>query len=99
MGSLICLDVGWGDATVIQTDTATFPVDCESISDYSSFLPKNKQIRGVFITHQHADHYSGLNYLEDAGYSIDCLIYGPYDRRRGDDSVTLEEWNECMRRT
>lgn len=94
MGELICLNVGWGDATVIKTDTATFLVDCYGIEDYSSHLPANKNLRSVFITHQHADHYSGLSHLKANGYSIDCLIYSPYERRRDDNSVTIEEWNE-----
>lgn len=94
MGELHCLNVGCADATVIQTSTATFLVDTYKIDDYSHLLPSSKKLRGVFITHQHEDHYSGLNYLWDNGYSIDCLIYSPYERRRGDNSVTLDEWNE-----
>ena len=94
MGSLLCLNVGWGDATIITTDTAAFLVDCHCIGDHSAWLPPNKNFRGVFITHQHEDHYSGLNYLKDEGYSIDFLIYSPYNRRRGDNSVSIEEWNE-----
>lgn len=94
MGTLHCLDVGCGDATVIRTDTATFLVDTNRIDEHSSLLPSSKKLRGVFVTHQHRDHYSGLNYLWDNGYGIDCLIYSPYDRRRGDTSVTLDEWNE-----
>src|SRR5262249_44883729 len=39
-------------------------------------------------------HYSGLNYLWENGYSIDCLIYSPYERRYADLSVTIDEWNE-----
>ena len=94
MGSLHCLNVGCADASVIITDTATFLVDCHNIGEYSHLLPSKKRLRGVFITHQHEDHYSGLRYLTEEGFSIDHLIYCPYDRRRGDDSVTLEEWNE-----
>ncbi|MDD2465296.1 MAG: MBL fold metallo-hydrolase [Desulfobulbus sp.] len=94
MGKISCLKVGCGDATAIRTDTATFLVDTYQINEHSSLLPSNKKIRGVFITHQHSDHYSGLQYLWDNGYSIDCLIYSPYERRRGDTSVTLDEWNE-----
>jgi beta-lactamase superfamily II metal-dependent hydrolase len=94
MGSLHCLDVGCADASVITTSTATFLVDCHNIEDHAGLLPDSKCIRGVFITHQHEDHYSGLRYLKDKGYSIDHLIYSPYDRRRGDGSVTLDEWNE-----
>jgi beta-lactamase superfamily II metal-dependent hydrolase len=94
MGELHCLNVGFGDASVILTESATFLVDCHNISNFSYLLPNNKNIRGMFITHQHEDHYSGLNYLKDNNYSIDCLIYSPYNRRYGDNSVTIEEWNE-----
>lgn len=94
MGSLHCLDVGCADASVIITDVATFLVDCHNIGDYCHLLPSNKRLRGVFITHQHYDHYSGLEYLRDRGYAIEYLIYSPYDRRYADTSVTIEEWNE-----
>ncbi len=94
MGTMHCLDVGCADATIIVTSTATFLIDCANIGDYYSLLPANKRIRGVFITHQHEDHYSGLRYLKDRGYSIDFLIYSPYERRYNDKSVTIEEWNE-----
>ncbi len=99
MGSLHCLNVGCADASVIITDTATFLVDCHNIGDYSNLLPTSKSLRGVFITHQHSDHYSGLEYLRDEGYAIDYLIYSPYERRYGDKSVTIEEWNEfnCLK--
>jgi beta-lactamase superfamily II metal-dependent hydrolase len=94
MGSLHCLNVGWGDATIIKSVHGTFLVDCCNIQDYSEHLPQDKKLRGVFITHQHSDHYSGLQYLKDQNYSIDYLIYSPYERRYGDKSVTVEEWHE-----
>lgn len=94
MGKLSCLNVGWGDASVITTDTATFLIDCHNIGDHAYLLPASKRLRAVFITHQHKDHYSGLRFLKDSGYSIDFLIYSPYERRYEDNSVTLEEWNE-----
>lgn len=94
MGSLLCLDVGCADATVIITDTATFLVDCHNIGEFATFLPRNKKLRGVFITHQHFDHYSGLEYLRDNHYVIEYLVYSPYERRYGDSSVTIEEWRE-----
>lgn len=94
MGELHCLFVGCGDASVIISDGGTFLIDCHNIGDFSNILPSNKKIIGVFITHQHCDHYSGLNYLKENNYSIDFLIHSPYERRRDDNSVTIDEWNE-----
>ena len=94
MGELHHLKVGCSDASVIKTDTATFLIDCHRIEDYSHLLPASKKLRGVFITHQHHDHYSGLSWLWDNGYKIDFLVYCPYERRQNDGSITLEEWNE-----
>lgn len=94
MGKLYHLDVGCGDASIIKTSNATFLIDCHDIEDYAHLLPANKKLRGVFITHQHEDHYSGLGYLKNAGYTIDHLIYSPYKRRRKDDSVNRKEWRK-----
>ena len=94
MGTLYHLNVGCADASVIKTLSATFLIDCHNIEDYAHLLPSNKRLRGVFITHQHEDHYSGLGYLQNAGYTIDHLIYSPYQRRNGDRSVSLDEWRE-----
>lgn len=94
MGRLLCLNVGCADASLIITDATTFLVDCHNIGDYHAYLPANKMLRGVFITHQHSDHYSGLGYLKDEGYGIEYLIYCPYDRRYCDNGVTIQEWNE-----
>ena len=94
MGKLHHLDVGCADATVIQTATATLLVDCHDIEKHAHLLPSNKRLRGVFITHQHHDHHSGLKFLRRKAFTIEWLIYSPYDRRYNDTSVTKEEWNE-----
>lgn len=94
MGSMHHLNVGCADASVIKTGSDTFLIDCHNIGEHTSHLPNDKQLRGVFITHQHIDHFSGLAYLRNNRYSIDCLIYSPYERRYSDNSVTIEEWNE-----
>jgi len=95
MGTLYHQDVGCGDCSVIKAnDGATFLVDCHRLSQHSGLLPISKRIRGLFVTHQHFDHYSGLEFLKTNGYSIDCLIYSPYQRRHGDNSVLVEDWNK-----
>ena len=96
MGKLYNLDVGCSDASIIRTDTATFLVDCHNIAEFRHLLPADKRLRGVFITHQHHDHHSGLQYLYDQGFAIDFLIYSPYTRRYGDVSVKVDEWNEFI---
>ena len=63
MGTLLCLNVGFGDATIIKSQGATFLIDCHGIDEHSSYLPADKIIHGVFITHQHYDHFSGLEFL------------------------------------
>ncbi len=94
MSTIHNLDVGCADANVIKTSSATFLVDTHGIDSHTHLLPHNKNLRGVFITHQHADHYSGLGYLRHNGYTIDCLFHSPYSRRYSDNSVTIDEWNE-----
>lgn len=94
MGEMHHLDVGCADCTVIKSATKTFLIDCHGIENHSNLLPANKKIRGVFITHQHYDHFDGLKYLKDNGYSINCLIYSPYARRYNDGSVGYDEWQD-----
>ncbi len=94
MGKLHNLQSGCSDASVITTDTATYLIDCHRIGEYANLLPANKVLRGVFITHQHHDHYSGLSWLWDNGYRITFLVYSPYERRFNDGSVSFDEWNE-----
>lgn len=94
MGTLYHLNVGCADASVITTDGGTYLIDCQDIGDYKHLLPSSKTLSGVFITHQHEDHYSGLGYLKSHGYQIRHLIYSPYRRRNNDQSVTIDEWRE-----
>ncbi len=69
MGTLYHLNVGCADASVIRTSNETFLVDCHNIGDFAYLLPSSKRLTGVFVTHQHIDHYSGLEYLRKQGYT------------------------------
>lgn len=92
MGKLHHLKVGCADCSVIKSASHTFLVDCHEIGNHTHLLPANKNLSGVFITHQHYDHFDGLAYLKENGYSIDRLIYSPYELRDKDDSVQDNEW-------
>lgn len=94
MGRIYFCKVGCGDCTVIQAASQTFLIDCYGIEKHTHLLPSSKSLRGVFITHQHTDHFAGLHYLKDKGYKIDFLIYSPYERRYNDGSVTYDEWQD-----
>ena len=94
MGQLHHLDVGCADASIIINDGATFLIDTHGIENYAHLLPRNKSLGGVFITHQHYDHFDGLRFLKEERYSISHLIYSPYERRHGDASVDYDEWSE-----
>ena len=95
MGKIYYRDVGCADCTIIHAnDGSVFLIDCHDIESQKQLLPSSKKVRGVFITHQHADHFSGLSFLRNNGYRIDELIYSPYNRRHNDSSVTIDEWNE-----
>lgn len=94
MGKLIDLNVGCANCSIIQSDGMTFLIDCYGIDGHASYLPQDKKIKALFVTHQHYDHFDGMQFLYEKGYSIDCLVYSPYERRHGDNSVELDEWNK-----
>lgn len=94
MGELHHLKAGCGDCSIIKTTSDTFLVDTRNVEEYTYLLPANRRLRGVFITHQHYDHFDGLRFLKAEGFKIDFLIYSPFERRYGDNSVQYEEWQE-----
>jgi len=96
MGQMHHLNVGCADASIIINDGTTFLIDTHGVGNFTQLLPKTKFINGVFITHQHYDHFDGLRFLKDKRYSISHLIFSPYERRHGDTSVDYEEWNEFL---
>lgn len=93
MGEMKCFDVGFGDTTLIDSGSGVVMIDCnEFIEDHSSVLPRSKVIDVLFITHQHYDHFLGMEFLKTEGFTIRNLVYSPYDRRRSDNSVAYDEW-------
>jgi len=94
MSKLICLNVGCADTSIIQVGSEIIMVDCYDGLTFQPYLPTNKNIKALFVTHQHYDHFQGMKYLIDGDYTIEYLIYSPYERRRDDNSVEYDEWQE-----
>ncbi len=97
MGKLHCLNVGCADTSVITAGRDVFIIDCYHIDEHTNLLPDNKNIKALFITHQHYDHFKGMEYLTENEYKIGYLIYSPYSRRHGDNSVEYDEWQEFQK--
>jgi ribonuclease BN (tRNA processing enzyme) len=96
MGKLMDLDVGCANSSIILTNKHAILVDCYGLDTYNAYLPQNKMIDVLFITHQHHDHFDGISYLLDNNYSVNYLVYSPYKRRYDDSSVELDEWNDFL---
>lgn len=77
--SVSFLDVGQGDATLIQTPGGkNFMIDTGPSGDLAQplkkVLPKQSVIEGLFITHPHADHIGNIAYLLE-NYEVKKVYY------------------------
>ena len=96
MGKLIDFNVGCANSSIIITNNHSIMIDCYGLEDYKNYLPQNKIIDVLFITHQHHDHFDSISFLLDNNYVVNNLFYSPYVRRHGDNSVELDEWNDFL---
>ena len=73
------LDVGQGDATLIQTPGGkNFMIDTGPTGELGKplikVLPKKSVIDGLFITHPHADHIANIAYVLE-NYKVKKMYY------------------------
>jgi beta-lactamase superfamily II metal-dependent hydrolase len=92
VGRLLDLSVGCANCAILSSGASRLIVDCSGIEGYERELPASRRIDALIVTHQHYDHFDGLAFLYDRGYSIGRLAYSPYLPREGEDSVAPEEW-------
>ena len=93
------LKVGCADCTVMHLGTKVVMVDCHQGNsdngevDILDYIP-NSHIDIFILTHQHYDHFDGIQVLLDNNISVSEIWESNYKRRYGDNSVDVDEWNK-----
>ena len=99
------LNVGLAGCTIFEMDNDLVMIDCgyrrtgtgvSKPTDILNYLNKTigkTYIDLMIISHPHHDHYLGIEDL--VGKATVAKLWGsPYERRRGDNSLAADEWNE-----
>ncbi len=97
------LDVGQGDAAIVQTDAGTFLVDTGDGSTAANYVIDNGlHIDGIFLSHAHSDHAGGLGELVRQLPPTRLYVSEYWDRSTHDDDVDIayasaveSGWNVC----
>ncbi len=96
------LNVGCADCSVMHLGNKVIMVDChqgdigngeDSILDY---VP-NDHIDVLILTHQHYDHFDGIQTLVDNYITVGEIWESKYKRRYKDNSVEYAEWQEYQK--
>jgi beta-lactamase superfamily II metal-dependent hydrolase len=92
LATLVDLSVGCANCAVLRSGDSCLIVDCSGIAAHARELPASRHIDALIVTHQHYDHFDGLGYLYEQGFSIGLLLYSPYIPRKDEGSVASDEW-------
>jgi len=99
------LNVGCADCTIFEMDNDLVVVDCgyrrfsngaskpTNIASYLKQTIGKTYIDLLIITHPHHDHYLGMEDLVGS-FTVAEFWGSPYQRRHGDNSLSLDDWNE-----
>lgn len=75
-------------------------VDCHEEDGYGediiNALP-GSVVDVLILTHQHYDHFDGIEKLINADITVKEIWESPYSRRYNDNSVSYEEWQDYQR--
>lgn len=99
------LNVGCADCTIFEIGNDVVVIDCgyrqfnnagskpTNILDYLKYEIGKTYIDLFIVSHPHHDHYLGMEELI-GNVTVAEFWSSPYKRRHGDDSLSLDEWNE-----
>jgi len=99
------LNVGCADCTIFEMDNDLVVIDCgyrrfgnriskpTDIGYYIKNVIGKNYIDLLIITHPHHDHYLGMQDLIGK-FTIAEFWGSPYERRYGDNSLSLDDWKE-----
>ena len=90
------LDVGQGDAAVVETDNLCYLIDVGDGNTAARWLlDQGLTPQGVFLTHGHADHAGGLKAIVDAFPPSTLYVSCLWDEEERDVSVD-EGWQRAL---
>ncbi len=93
---IIFLDVGQGDAAVIETDNLCYLVDVGDGNTVARYLlDEGLTPQGVFLTHGHADHAGGLEAIVETFPPSTLYVSCLWDEEEHDDGVD-EAWQKAL---
>jgi len=98
------INVGCADCTVLLLGDKVVMVDChqgnteDSEEDILDFIP-NKKVDVLILTHQHYDHFDGIQTLINNKIEVSEIWESCYQRRHGDNSVKYDEWKDYIKLT
>ncbi len=99
------LNVGCADCTIFEMGNDVVVIDCgyrrfnngaskpTNIASYLKNYIGKTYIDLLIITHPHHDHYLGMEDLI-GGFTVAEFWGSPYERRYGDNSLSIDDWNE-----
>ncbi len=96
------LNVGCNDCSILHLGDKVIMVDCHQGNadngedNILNYLPA-KKIDLLILTHQHYDHFDGIQTLLDNDIQVVEIWESCYERRRNDNSVKYDEWNDYQK--
>jgi len=105
------VNVGFGDCTILEyknpinTESKVIMIDCgwgyskQSETNVAKYLKNEVGIPWIdvlIITHPHYDHFYGMKDILDEKLLVLEIWGSPYQRRFGDSSLNLDEYNEYL---